>query len=147
MSYATGEAAALALLRANANYDSDNTSRGNWRIVNEGGVRWVVLRQGAIKERERDTFTDIRTLWTTVIVVIRRFDSDQDTEQALQADVNTVLAIFDPKHKLNAGNAIIDAMIVSSSDTEAIGEGNRPMFYVKELNLEWQENTSGSYTE
>ena len=143
MSYATGEAALLAVLRTHANYNSRNTSRADWTIVAQGGDRYVIFRQGAITRR-RLSFDSVAVTWQTVLVVMHRFEKNTSvTEQGLQADVQIIADLFDryPYANQGQGQGVTTAMVTRATDTQAVFEGQRPQYLTKELFLDWEEDT------
>ncbi len=86
MSYASGEAAVLSILRLHADYNDKNTSRGNWKILDSGAAaHYAVLRMGAATN-EAHTTTSAMTTWATEIMVYRRYIDDGPSAIALQGD-------------------------------------------------------------
>ena len=138
MSYASGEAAVLSILRLHADYNDRNTSRGNWKILDSGAAaNYAVLRMGAATN-EAHTTTSAMTTWATEIMVYRRYIDDGPSAIALQGDVQTLVEHLEKYPTLQ--NAVTDAQVTTIGAMENIRmEAGGPMWLRTIVSLHWQE--------
>ena len=138
MSYASGEAAVLSILRLHADYNDKNTSRGNWKILDSGAAaNYVVLRMGAATN-EAHTTTSAMTTWATEIMVYRRYIDDGPSAIALQGDVQTLVEHLEKYPTLQG--AVTDAQVTTIGAMENIQMiANGPMWLRTIISLQWQE--------
>ena len=98
--YGDVEALWLARIRAISGYDADNTSRGDWGILNHGAAaRYVILKPGD-HTREMVSFSTRLETWQTVIEVWQRYKDDGQSLTDLETAVNTILDSVDQYPRL-----------------------------------------------
>ena len=138
MSYASGEAAVLSILRLHADYNDRNTSRGNWKILDSGAAaNYAVLRMGAATN-EAHTTTSAMTTWATEIMVYRRYIDDGPSAISLQGDVQTLVEHIEKYPTLQG--AVTDAQVTTIGAMENIRmEAGGPMWLRTIISLQWQE--------
>ena len=138
MSYASGEAAVLSILRLHADYNDRNTSRGNWKILDSGAAaNYAVLRMGAAAN-EAHTTTSAMTTWATEIMVYRRYIDDGPSAISLQGDVQTLVEHIEKYPTLQG--AVTDAQVTTIGAMENIRmEAGGPMWLRTIISLQWQE--------
>ena len=138
MSYASGEAAVLSILRLHADYNDKNTSRGTWKILDSGAAaNYAVLRMGAATN-EAHTPTSAMTTWATEIMVYRRYIDDGPSAIALQGDVQTLVEHIEKYPTLQG--AVTDAQVTTIGAMENIQMiANGPMWLRTIVSLQWQE--------
>ena len=138
MSYASGEAAVLSILRLHADYNDKNTSRGNWKILDSGAAaNYAVLRMGAATN-EAHTTTSAMTTWATEIMVYRRYIDDGPSAISLQGDVQTLVEHIEKYPTLQG--AVTDAQVTTIGAMENIRmEAGGPMWLRTIVSLQWQE--------
>ena len=138
MSYASGEAAVLSILRLHADYNDRNTSRGNWKILDSGAAaNYAVLRMGAATN-EAHTTTSAMTTWATEIMVYRRYIDDGPSAISLQGDVQTLVEHIEKYPTLQ--NLVTDAQVTTIGAMENIRmEAGGPMWLRTIISLQWQE--------
>ena len=138
MSYASGEAAVLSILRLHADYNDRNTRRGNWKILDSGAAaNYAVLRMGAATN-EAHTTTSAMTTWATEIMVYRRYIDDGPSAIALQGDVQTLVEHIEKYPTLQG--AVTDAQVTTIGAMENIRmEAGGPMWLRTIISLQWQE--------
>lgn len=147
MSYSSGEALILTALRAHANYDSDNTSRGNWRVLNSGKAEYyAVLRMGPTTNAP-NSMASALTTWTTQIMLYRRYLDDGTTATNLQADVQTVIEHLEQYATLSdTNNTVVDAQITAVSEMQEISMfENGPVYLLSIIDMIWQEERQITY--
>ena len=138
MSYASGEAAVLSILRLHADYNDRNTSRGNWKILDSGAAaNYAVLRMGAATNGAHTT-TSAMTTWATEIMVYRRYIDDGPSAISLQGDVQTLVEHIEKYPTLQG--AVTDAQVTTIGAMENIRmEAGGPMWLRTIISLQWQE--------
>lgn len=144
MSYASGEAAVLAVLRLHADYGDKNTSRGNWKILDSGGSdRYAVLRMGAATN-EQHTPVGAMTTWATEIMVYRRYIDDGPSAVSLQGHVQDVIEHMEKYPTLQS--VVTDAQVTTIGAMENIQMvANGPMWLRTIITLQWQEERDITY--
>ena len=138
MSYASGEAAVLSILRLHADYNDKNTSRGNWKILDSGAAaNYAVLRMGAATN-EAHTTTSAMTTWATEIMVYRRYIDDGPSAISLQSDVQTLVEHIEKYPTLQG--AVTDAQVTTIGAMETIRmDAGGPIWLRTIISLQWQE--------
>ena len=138
MSYASGEAAVLSILRLHADYNDRNTSRGNWKILDSGAAaHYAVLRMGAATN-EAHTTTSAMTTWATEIMVYRRYIDDGPSAISLQGDVQTLVEHIEKYPTLQG--AVTDAQVTTIGAMETIRmDAGGPIWLRTIISLQWQE--------
>lgn len=144
MSYATGEAAVLTILRLHADYSSSNTSRGDWRILDSGrDSHYIVLRMGRAAN-EQGAMTQALTTWQTDIMAYERYAADGPSAIALQGHAQTILEHVEKYSTLQG--AATDAQIVGISEMEQVQMiANGPIWLRTIISLQWQEEREITY--
>lgn len=145
MSYTAGEAAALTRLRALSNFNSNNTSRGDWLILNRGkSDHYGVLRPGPFT-MEWISLRQYRVTWNTVIEVWQRYKDDAQTKTDLYARVAEVIAGFMPYPHIGTGNEnTVQWATIRQADPpqEMWNASGGPAWLKWELILEWHEEVT-----
>lgn len=147
MSYPSGEALILTALRDHANYTANNSSRGNWQILNSGrSAYYAVLRMG-VASNEQHGMSSALTVWRTQIMLYRSYKDDGTTATNLQADVQTVLEHMEQYAQLNDSNdTVVDAQIVGISEMQQTQMfENGPVYLMTIIDMDWQEVRNITY--
>lgn len=138
MSYPVGEAAILTLLRTLSAYDSRNSSRQNWKILDSGtSDSYVILRPGSWNNEQSSMASNMRT-WRTVIEVWRPY-RDDTKPATLQADVTTIIEHLEKYHTLNDASGVIEAAIVGGGEMLEVTRANGSLWARWEVYCDWQE--------
>jgi hypothetical protein len=147
MSYSTGEALLLTRVQACTGFLSSNTSRGNWRILNEGKAAvYAILRPGPDQsDLEWISPNVYRLRWRCVIEVWQRYTVDGTTATDLYANVAAMIAILNYPR---LGGALVDSTIVSIGALERrwMVEGG-PQFLSQDIAVSWDEETKVTFSE
>jgi len=146
MGYPTGEAAILTLIRGLAAYDTNNSDRQDWKMLNQGKAAvYAVLRPGAWVNAQEASVTYHRA-WTTVIEVWRRY-IDDTRPVTLQTDVQTVIEHLEKYPTLNGASGVISAMISGGGDMQERELNNGSLWAVWDIYCEWTEEKQVTYAE
>lgn len=141
MSYSTGEAAILTLIQALDGYDSNNSSRADWRPLNSGkSANYVVLRPGDYRLTAEGFSTNVRN-WTTVIEVWRRYGSI-GSPLLLQDDVVTLIEHLEKYPYLNGTAGVAQAVVAGGEGMQERLLANDVLWAVWEIELVWKEEKS-----
>lgn len=144
MSYATGEAAILTLVRALSAYDSENSTRADWRPLTRGKAQYyAILRPGKWTSEQLTMGSNARS-WRTVVECWRRY-ADDTRPVALQDDVEAVAAQLEKYPTLNG--AVLDSMVTGGGDMVERELSNGSLWAVWEVYVDWQEEQDVSYAE
>jgi len=118
MSYTTGEANLLTILRATDYYNANNSSRANWKILDSGRKAYYAILKpgeepGAVSFH---AFAAYQIVWTTVIQLWHKYTDETTTSTNLFAQVQYVIAAVQPNRLLDDTlDTIVNAEIVSIS--------------------------------
>lgn len=137
MSYSTGEALLLAAVQACASFDSTNTSRANWKVLDKGkSSRYAILRPGAWSAKWV-AFNTYNTTYQTVIEIWQRYTDETTTHTNLYALVAEVLEGILP----DALGGDILSLLVSDADEpeEMWTAGGGPSWLRWSVRVNWTE--------
>ena len=145
MSYATGEAAILTLIRALSGYDTNNTDRQDWSLLGKGKAAvYAILRPGPWTN-QRATITSSVRQWRTVIEVWRRY-IDDSKPVALQSDVVTIVEQLEKYPTLNGASGVLRAEIVGGGNMEEIEIRTSKVLWAKwDIYCDWSEEKVITY--
>ncbi|MCO5191364.1 MAG: hypothetical protein M9918_24635 [Anaerolineae bacterium] len=147
MSYSTGEARILEIIRLHADYDTTNSDRQDWKILHSGkSDRYAILRPGAWSNTANGLGGAFLRNWTTVVEVWVPY-RDDTRPLTLQAAVNDLLAHLEKYPTLNSLTSVQDAMIAGGNEMQERELNNGSLWAVWELNCEWHEETAVTFAE
>lgn len=115
MSYTTGEANILTILQATSYFDSGNSARANWKILDSGNAAYyAILKPGDdTAPMQFIAFDTYQVAWTTVIQVWYKYTDETTTSTNLFGQVQNVIAALQPNNTLDdTGNTIVNAEII-----------------------------------
>lgn len=146
MSYATGEAAILTIIRAHANYDSDNTSRQDWKPLDSGkAAYYAILRPGAGENAQLSPTSFLRQ-WVTVVEVWQRY-IDDTKPASLQARFDELVRQIEQYPTLDGASGVIDASVTGWGDMEEVQRTNGALWARWSFNVQWREEYTVTYAE
>lgn len=149
MSYSTGEALILTRVIACNSFDSANTSRSNWKILNSGlSDHYAILRPGPF-DVEFDTMCTYHINWNTVIEVWQRYTDEATTQSNLYGYVADLFPIMAYPKLGNTGTTILEwSTITGGEEPEEmwIKDGG-PMWLRWRITLAWKEEGVITYAE
>ena len=149
MGYSEGEALILTRVIACNNFDSTNTSRGNWKILNQGkSNHYAILRPGAF-DVEFDTICTYHVNWNTVIEVWQRYVDDATTRTELYARVADLFPIMAyPKLADTTGNVLEWSVVSGGEEPEEMWTASGgPAWLRWKITLSWKEEGDITYAE
>lgn len=141
--YSFGEALVLAQLRQVSGFNTNNTSRSDWAILNTGKAAvYAVVRKGAW-EAEWQTYSAKLFAWQTVIEIWQQWtQNDAATRAALDANEALVLARFLAYHRLgDTAGRVQDSTPVRAEEPDIMfdAQRNTAAFLRASVVIEWQE--------
>ena len=148
MSYGSGEAAILELLRDMTAFDAANTSRADWKPLNSGASdHYAVLRPGEwYNSIEAIGHGAAVTTWRTVVEVWQRWLDDSPTALALQDLTTAVIEHIEAYPSLDGAVAL--AWVAGGGDMqERWLRSGGPAWAVWEVYIDWQEERFITVTE
>lgn len=144
MAYSTGEAAILTLIRTLADYDADNTSRADWRILGQGASnKYIVLRPGAWEGSQLAITTRART-WSTVVECWLRY-VDNTKPLSLQTEVETVMALLERYPTLNGASGVVRATVTGGDDMQEVKREDGSLWAKWSFTVQWIEEKAVTY--
>ena len=115
--YSDIEALWLTRVRAVAGFDANNTSRGDWNILNSGASEvYVILKPGS-HSRDMLTWRNRQNVWQTIIEMWQLYRNDGTTLTTLEANYNTLLAALDQYPRLgDTGNTVQQGQVTAVNE-------------------------------
>jgi len=148
MSYKVVEDGFLTLIRLLSNYNQENSSIGDYRILGRGVVRAVVLMPGGIPRREVLAAPRyVHTLWVINVELYIPFLTDiSDIHEAMRVDRQELIDHIDKYPTLNKVADVVNAFITGATEPEEwIGESRR--WWRQVLRCEVSENVTVTIAE
>lgn len=147
MSYEAGEALWLARLRAMSQFNSDNTSRGNWGIRNSGkSGHYAILKPGT-HTREMMSFNVRLNHYQTIIQLWQKYVDDGPSAIDLQELTSATIAYIDTWPRVgDATNTVQGAQIVEIREMQQI-PADAPSWLFVELVGMWDEEQTITFAE
>jgi len=149
MSYATGEAAILALIQTCSGFDTTNTSQSKWKMLNSGRASgYVILRPGKFTVKALSMGIKEYT-WVTMIQVWERYKNDGTAVASLISDIAAITATLEANRFLGLGSSVIlRSRILEGSDIlEMWTKGSGPQWLRQDITLEWAEEVAPIFVE
>jgi hypothetical protein len=139
--YSTGESLILTLVQNCTNFNANNTSRANWKILNSGKSRcYAILKPGKDTEITWLTANAYQTKWSTTIEVWVRYIDDGTTQAYLYDRVGDIFAGLAGYMRLNdSGNNIQNATIRKMGEPESMYKKNSVEWMRWTVYVEWTE--------
>ncbi len=147
--YSDGEALVLAQLRSVSGFSADNTSRGDWGILNSGkATAYGIVKPGTFSRAQGAMSMNIST-FDTVIQVWQRYKNDGETLTTLEENVKNTLNRFDQYPQLaDTTGTIVEAAIVEGREVEEMWTKDGGLNWLKQdLIVRWQEHDNVTYNE
>lgn len=148
MSYTTGEADVLTRLRACTGFDSTNTSRGDWGILNSGkSDHYGIIRMGEFNHRWMSS-NMYQAQWTTIIEIWQRYTDDTATRTNLYGYLANVVSGLLTYRYLGDSATVEDANIDSGDEPQRAWEKDGgPMWLFITVRVRWDETSTVSFAE
>ena len=141
MSYSTIEAALSTLIQTIADFDGDNVSQGDWRILGHGKAKAVVLMPGPFARVPASIKDHNLVTWNTDIELFILWDGEQDSTVAtLKTQRQLIMDEVNKFRKLNATSGVLKALVVSGGDVEPFVSADGATFWRQVLVCETQED-------
>src|SRR3990167_6247132 len=117
--YPEGEVLILTKLQSVTGFNSNNTGRGKWGLLNSGrDDNYGILKPG-IFDREQIAMSANQSKFITVIQVWQRYKDDVDSLTTLETHVKNILAYFDKWRKVaDTTGTIVDVFIRQGREIE-----------------------------
>jgi hypothetical protein len=149
MSYADGEVLIETKIQALTNFNAQNTSRGNFVIVNSGKSKhYCILTPGPFEREEYGFGGSYRATWVTNAQVWVKLKGYEETIIALQQRRQEIINQFDAFRKAgDTTNTIQDVFVVSGAEPVEIQVAKGAVFLMQELVIRWMEESSATLQE
>jgi hypothetical protein len=147
MTYPAGEALILSELRTITGFDSSNTSRANWGILNSGAASYyAVVKPGPFTE---DPGNNFHWIYTTVIQVWQFYKDDGTTATELEASVQKVKEHFTKARRLGGSVATItDSRVIGGGEMQEQWNKDGGLVWLsQDVVIEWKEQEIVTYNE
>lgn len=148
MSYSTGEAALLTVIRTISGFTAANTSRGKWGVLNQGKAAYYVILRNGGWSTEYSSFTNLQTRYRTAVEVWQRYRDDGTTYTDLLGHVNDLKVGIEPERLFNGAAGVIDATVREAGEpTEMWNKGGGPAWLKQEFIVEWLYELEVNFTD
>lgn len=149
MSYSTGEALLLTVVQGCTGFDSNNTSRANWLILNSGKAdHYAILRPGPF-DIEWISANTYQGNWITVVELWQRYKDDGSSQTNLYGHAANLTAGIIPKRTLGGTDSTIqDATVRQANEPQEMvrGTDTGPSWLKWELIVEWKDETQVTFS-
>ena len=146
MSYSAGEALILTQVQACASFDTTNTSRANWKLLNQGkSGRYAILAMGEFEHISHGMGGTYQTRWETLCEVWCRYIDDSSSLTTLEGLTQEIVDRFDAYRKAQDTTGLIQDVMVrrAARPTERWKTGaNGPAWLMQELSIVWLEQST-----
>jgi hypothetical protein len=117
-------------------FSTDNTSRGNWGIMNSGrNSQYAILKPGE-HTAEMVTFKTQQTNWQTIIQLWQRYKDDGTSMTDLQALVDAVKEELRKYPYIgDTGDTVVDAAVIAVRETLETPAGAPKWLYVELIGM------------
>lgn len=151
MSYTNGESLMLTRIRTSANYNTNNTTRNDWSILNDGkNDHYAILKK--LEDPSPVTWPGVRTYhieWTTIIEVWQRVQNDDDQAAAdCHAEVLAIINVLQNNPRLgDTSGTIVDSSIrgIGGPVNTWLSDGG-PIWAMMEIYVTWIEQARVTFT-
>lgn len=143
MSYNTVESGLLTVIQVLSNYDGNNSSRGDYRILGKGNSRNVILNPGSIPSREIIAAPRrVGTIWEIIIELHIPFSGEISTvRNNLRTDRQELLDHIDKYPTLNGVSGVTHAFITSGREP-FVWQGESSNYWVQHFICRVSEHTT-----
>jgi hypothetical protein len=95
----------LTIIKTSDNYNDDNSSIQDFKILDRGITRAVILEEGTFRSERDDTVVYMNagsnTSYNFGLSVCRKYGDDSDTHENLRSDVRVIRELVDSYNTLN----------------------------------------------
>jgi hypothetical protein len=147
MAYSDGEALLLTRVQACTGFDSNNTSRSNWRILNSGKSNQYAILRPAEFDIEWTALAAYTVTWNTIIEVWQRYTNETDTPTNLYTHIANLMPILTYPY-LGDSSKVLDSSIVGAAEPEEMWTAGGGVAWLRwAARVEWKENIEVTYAE
>jgi len=147
MGYSDGEALVLTRVQACTNFDSTNTSRCNWKILNTGNSdHYAILKPGPFEDGW-DSITGALTKWTTIIELWQLYTDETTSYTNLYGYLGNLFAIRGYPHLGNSAIVRDSNFRGAPAPDEMWPKSGGPIWLRWNINIEWTEETNVTFSE
>lgn len=148
MSYDAVEAGLLSVIQLLPDYNSTNSSRGDFRILAKGVSRAVVLSPGAFIGRDVvATPRQMQTIWVINLHLLIPFTSEISTIRGLiRTERQKIIDQIDKYPTLGAVSGVVSA-ILTGGEEPRIWQGESQRWWLQVMQVEVEERSSVTIAE
>lgn len=148
MTYSVVEALILTRLQGMTAFNSGNSSRGKWGMLNSGRAdQYAILRPGA-RVRDKISTLTVRDTYQTVIELWQRYKDDGETMTDLETLVDNVTAEIDKYRRGGDTTNLISKMRVPEvREFLQIGPPDGPDWLRADVIVETVEHNDITYSQ
>ena len=142
MSYESVEAALLTIIRKAKNFNSNNTSTSDYRVLGKGTRQAVVLSPGTFRKHVSATPRRMAWAWVVNLDLFVPF-GDELSEVAikLRSTRQDLMDIVDQYPRLDDTTGVINALVESGAEPN-LWQGENRRWWVQRLRVLIEERTT-----
>ena len=146
MSFETMQSALQTLLATVSGYTTANITLADYRVLQRGYEKIIVLRPGAFTRDRLDFAGGRDNIWNVIVELFIKYKDDAQVQNAIRDERQNIIDKIDQYSKLNNTSGCFHAMIISGAEpTPVFGEdGSGPHFFMQEMTckiIEYSEVT------
>ena len=148
MSYDAMELGLLTVIRLHANYDANNSSQGDYRILGGGKTRAVVLNPGPFRAGVTMGNRYISTDWEIVVSLFILYRTDvPTTRKAIRDDRETLMDHINSYPTLNGTSNARNVLLTSGQQPEIWRMDDEAQWWMQTMSVAVTEGKTVSNAE
>ena len=135
MSFEIMQSALQTLLATISGYTTANITLADYRALQKGYEKLIVLRPGTFTRNRLDFSGGRDNLWNVIVELFIKYKDDAQVQNAIRDERQNIIDKVDQYSKLNNTDGCFHAMIISGAEpTPVFGEdGSGPHFLMQEM--------------
>jgi len=135
MTYSTIEAAARGLLQDLSQFDDDDVTRGDFRVLDRGSPPYAVLYPGPVQIRDYGDWGEKLFVWTMHCEVFERYLDDGSSYTDLETTRQNVVELFNSRPTMGGVSNVIYVGVERGEALKFIydRDGGGPHFIMQRL--------------
>ncbi len=144
MSYETMQTGLRNVITKIAGYSNNNVTLGDYRVLQRGGDKVVVLSPGPFTRERLDFAGGHQTNWDVIVELFIKYKDDTQVHDSIRDERQNIIDKIDQYPFLDATSGCFHGMIVSGDKPAPVfGEdGSGPHYFMQEMIAKITEQTT-----
>ena len=139
MSYENVQTGLANTIKLLTNYSTQNLTFGDYRVLQKGNTKVVVLRPGSFTQERTQFDGEINATWDIMIELFIRYKDDEQVTNSIRDERQDIIDKVNQYPKLG-GSADIALIISGAEPSPVFGEdGSGPHFFMQEMTCQATE--------